>query len=155
MDSSIAAWQKLADTPLWPSPVGTCQYCHEGFDFGADRTLYRGCDCLHALTALRVSHAGSYNVADSTSIQHELQEKVRRCRGKQGLIFTSAGRLSPGVKGNALLHCMHPCCICMPWSPKVCLVALHALESKVMPCCTACPGVKGNVLHCMLHAAFA
>ncbi|KAA6422522.1 MAG: hypothetical protein FRX49_07383 [Trebouxia sp. A1-2] len=27
-------------------------------------------------------------------------EKVRRCRGKQGLIFTSAGRLSPGVKGD-------------------------------------------------------
>ncbi len=99
------------------SPVETCQYCHEGFDFGVDKKLYRGCDCLHALTTLWVSYAGSYNVAESTSIQHELQEKVRRCRGKQGLIFTSAGRLSVGVKGNVLLHCMPPCCACMTIEP--------------------------------------
>lgn len=47
---------------------------------------------------------GSYNVANSVSIQHELQERLRRCRGKQGLIFTSAGRLSPGVKGTFYTH---------------------------------------------------
>ena len=48
-------------------------------------------------------------MADSTSIQHELQEKLRRCRGKQGLQFSSAGRLSPGVKGTALpCHALNP-----------------------------------------------
>ena len=32
---------------------------------------------------------------------HELQERVRRCRGKQGQVFTSAARMTPGLKGIA------------------------------------------------------
>ena len=43
--------------------------------------------------------AGSYNVGEAGSIQHDLQERLRRCRGKQGQVFTSAGRMSPGLKG--------------------------------------------------------
>ena len=56
------------------------------------------------------------------------------CRRRSGGVVASRASSSHLQAASPLeskvMPCCTACCICMPWSPKVCLVALHALESK-------------------------
>lgn len=50
---------------------------------------------------------GSYNLEQSHSIESSLQQQLKRVRGRQGQIFTSSSRLSPGNSGTTA--CAHAC----------------------------------------------
>ena len=61
-------------------------------------------------------------MAEAGSMQHDLQERLRRCRGKQGQIFSSSGRFSPGLKGNSPLQ--KSACLCQVCN-NLCVVQQH------------------------------